>query len=231
MTNVIYAIGDVHGEADRLARLHTYIYEHHALDHGDTPLTLVHLGDYVDRGPDSCKVIDYLLEFDPPMETRLVNLKGNHEEMMLDAIARDQHSEVWLSNGGDKAMESYAAAGYKEVPQAHIEWLEGLPNFYRDEASKMIFVHAGIDVRIWPDVRNEVNLWSRSPRFFKTECWDNPELDGWRIVHGHTPTDDFYPDVAGDPPRRINLDTGACFGGRLTAAKFAPGEEVRFFYS
>ena len=231
MPDVIYAIGDIHGEADRLARLHGYIYERHAFEHGDAPLTLVHLGDYVDRGPDSYKVIEYLATLKTPPNAKVINLKGNHEEMMLDAIVHNRHSEMWLSNGGDKAMESYSAAGYQQVPQAHIDWLEALPSLYRDEAARLIFVHAGIDVRIWPEVRDEVHLWSRSPRFFKTDCWDNPALDGWRIVHGHTPTDDFYPEVAGDPPRRINLDTGACFGGRLTAAKFAPGKEVSFLYS
>ena len=231
MQSIIYAIGDVHGEADRLKQLHQYILEHHAFAHEGAPLTLVHLGDYVDRGPNSCRLIKYLMEFSLQPEIKTVNLKGNHEEMMLDAISRHQHGEVWLSNGGDTTMQSYTEAGHDHVPQTHIDWLENLPSFYQDNEAKLIFVHAGIDVTIWPEVREEVHLWSRSPRFFRTENWNNPALEGWRVVHGHTPTDDFYPDVSGDPPRRINLDTGACYGGRLTAAKFAPGEEVRFFYS
>ena len=97
MPDVIYAIGDIHGEADRLARLHGYIYEQHAFEHGDAPLTLVHLGDYVDRGPDSYKVIEYLATLKTPPNAKVINLKGNHEEMMLDAIVHNRHSEVWLS--------------------------------------------------------------------------------------------------------------------------------------
>lgn len=231
MTGVIYAIGDIHGEADRLKRLHRQIYKRHEFEHGDRPMTLVHLGDYVDRGPDSYGVIEYLRTLQLPQHVRIVNLKGNHEEMMLDAVVRDIHHEMWLSNGGDKAVESYTAAGHKQVPQAHVAWLEALSSLYLADEEKLIFVHAGIDVLIWPEVREEVHLWTRSPRFFKTDCWKNTALEGWRVVHGHTPTDDFYPEMEGEPARRINLDTGACYGGRLTAAKFEPGETVTFLYS
>lgn len=231
MGSVVYAIGDIHGEAERLQRLHRHIFERHADEHGDAPLTLVHLGDYVDRGPDSCGVIEYLANFHPPIATDIVNLKGNHEEMMLEAVEEGKHGEMWLSNGGDKTMESYTAAGYSGVPQAHLDWLSALPSYYRSDDDKLIFVHAGIDVTIWPDVREEVHLWTRSSRFFESERWNNTALDGWRIVHGHTPTEDFFPEQDGEPARRINLDTGACFGGRLTAAKFTAGEAVSFLYS
>lgn len=231
MQPVIYAVGDVHGEADRLERLHEHIFEHHALVHSNIPMVLVHLGDYVDRGPDSCRVIDYLKSLKGPKGARIISLKGNHEAMMLDALKRGKNRNVWLTNGGDATMESYQAEGYDTVPDAHLDWLNSLPDLHVEKSPKLIFVHAGIDVLAWPERREDVHLWTRSPKFFKTEQWTNPALEGWSVIHGHTPTDDFYPETAGASARRINLDTGACFGGRLTAAKFYFETDVKFIYS
>ena len=67
---------------------------------------------------------------------------------------------------------------------------------------------------------------TRSRAFFNTDAWpDRDELYDILVVHGHTPTDDFEPD---QQDQRINVDTGACFGGPLTAAVLAPGEHPRF---
>ena len=121
MQPVIYAVGDIHGEADRLKRLHNHIFEHHALAHTDTPLIIVHLGDYVDRGPDSCHVIDYLQALQGPEGAQIINLKGNHEAMMLDALLRNESKTMWLNNGGDATMESYQSAGYDTVPDSHLD--------------------------------------------------------------------------------------------------------------
>ena len=185
----------------------------------------------MDRGPDSCHVIDYLQALQGPEGAQIINLKGNHEAMMLDALLRNESKTMWLNNGGDATMESYQSAGYDTVPDSHLDWLSRLPNLHVEQSSKLIFVHAGIDVLAWPTLREDVHLWTRSPRFFKTEQWTNPALDGWTVIHGHTPTDDFYPETVGTSARRINLDTGACFGGRLTAAKLHPQTDVEFLYA
>jgi len=226
----LYAIGDVHGEAIRLGHLHEAIFETHKLMHGDAPLTLVHLGDYVDRGPDSFGVIETLQKLEASDRCALVNLRGNHEQMMLDAVNSDNDYDFWLSNGGTETLKSYAAAGFQSVPDAHLEWLADLPTLHIAEAERLIFVHAGIDISIWPQTRSDVHLWTRSKRFFNAQNWDNPELENWCVVHGHTPTDGFHPETEGTPARRINLDTGAVYGGPLTAAKFSPGQPPRFLY-
>ena len=231
MNEVIYAIGDIHGEKDMLRQLHLNIFDHHLALHGREQFILIHLGDYVDRGPDSCGVINYLLNLSAPNGAQIINLMGNHEAIMLAALKCDSDREFWMSNGGDETIRSYNDAGHNAVPQDHIDWLEALPDLYCHDAAKLIFVHAGIDVMYWPETHKAAHLWTRSASFFETNMWDNPSLDGWAVVHGHTPTADFYPDVLGSPPRRINLDTGACYGGRLTAAKFVKSEKVRFFYS
>ena len=231
MQPIFYAIGDIHGEAERLKRLHRYIFERHSVEHSGLPLTIIHLGDYVDRGPESYNVLDYLLNWEPPDGVTAINLKGNHEQMMLAAADNAEDKQFWLSNGGADTVKSYKAAGYEDVPDTHLNWLRDLPHLHVDNQAKLIFVHAGIDVSIWPEQREDVHLWTRSPRFFAAEQWVNPALEGWCVIHGHTPTDDFFPERSGTPERRINVDTGACFGGRLTAAKVAPGQSPRFIYA
>ena len=220
---LICAIGDIHGEAGRLDVLHAAIFEHHRLLHPDVHLTLVHLGDYVDRGPDSYAVIETLMRLEERGDLTSICLKGNHEQMMLDALERGEQGGMWMRSGGEETMDSYYRRDLSEVPKAHRNWLKALPVHHILEDRKLLFVHAGIAPGRWPELDDEIGLWTRSRRFFDVTLWDNPALDGWTVVHGHTPTPDFRADVQGDPPRRINIDTGAVYGGQLTAVLLAPG--------
>lgn len=235
LTRVYCAIGDVHGEAERLSRLHEAVFDHWRLLYGGLDLTLVHLGDYVDRGPDSCGVIDRIRAVEREgAETgrfEVVSLAGNHEQMMIAALdGGTSEQEHWIVNGGGATLDSYEAAGRAPIDLSHVAWLKSLPSLHwvRDEG--LIFVHAGIHPEDFPNDRPEVHLWTRSRRFFQSEEWANPQLDGQTVVHGHTPTDDHAPDISADA-RRINIDTGAVYGGRLTAAIFAPGQPVRFLHT
>lgn len=232
-TTIIYAVGDVHGEAKRLKLLHHLIFERHATMFKNQPMQIVHLGDYVDRGENSAEVIDLLIALDNRSGVNNICLRGNHEAMMLDGLTNTTSTSYsyWLENGGEQTMESYRMRGHLSVPQDHITWLTGLPSLHVEHERKLIFVHAGIDPRDYPGDRDEIYLWTRSPRFFDVASWRNSELDGWTVVHGHTPTKDFFPDDQAAAARRINIDTGAVFGGRLTAAIFAPGEKVGFIYA
>ena len=230
---IIYAIGDVHGEAERLRQLHQYIFERHAISFEAAPIRIVHLGDYIDRGPDSFGVISEIIALRERGDCEVINLKGNHEQMLLNAV--DAKSEVsmsiWLENGGKETLESYHQRGHDSISQQHLDWIRELPTLFSDKGSKTVFVHAGVDVAAFPHCSENVRLWTRSPSFFDADGWDNPQLSGWRVVHGHTPTDDYFPEVAGDKKSRINLDTGAVFGGRLTAGVFAPGQPPKFMYA
>lgn len=226
---VIYAIGDVHGELSRLNQLHALIVDRHKYLYPDLSMHLVHLGDYVDRGPDSAGVISRLIELEARPEITCTNLLGNHEEMMLDAL--DDHDGTqhafWVQNGGDATLESYNGS----VPLAHSDWLKTCPRLHVEEDAHLIFVHAGINPDVYPNDPEATYLWTRSKRFFRAGEWANPALYGWTVVHGHTPTETFFPDTEAGKARRINIDTGAVYGGRLTAAVFAPGEDVRFMYA
>ncbi len=234
-----YAIGDVHGMAKSLVALHALIREDHKRIGGKA--TVIHLGDYVDRGPDSRQVIELAMGLEKQAEKTknlaVFSLLGNHEQMMLDAFddvdgTADEH---WKMNGGAEALKSYARVTNTTpmddwrttIDAAHADWLRALPTLLVDEKRKLVFVHAGIDPLTYPDCKDEIRIWTRSPRFFNADRWpDRPELEGLRVIHGHTPTPDFAPYA---DHRRVNVDTGCVYGGPLTCVVLAPGEQqVRY---
>ena len=230
---VYYAIGDIHGEIEKLKRLYEFIAEDAARH--TAPTMLVHLGDMVDRGPDSRGVIELIMAMEAA--TSCASIMGNHEELMLTAYRRPDTAGLyhWANSGGDETIASYRAANgdvddwRDAIDAAHLSWLRALPLQLHDQTRNILFVHAGIDPRRYPNCSDEVKLWTRSPSFFNPNLWpDRPELAGLTVIHGHTPTDNFEPDAQRN---RINIDTGACYGGPLTAVVLAPGEAPRFLRS
>lgn len=210
----IYAIGDIHGCIDQLMALHKAI----ARDLADRPVAeavLVHLGDYVDRGPDSQAVVALLAEGPPIPGLPTVNLMGNHEFMMLDALASGQKeaADLWMSNGGADTLHSWGvprlakqADWAARIPPAHLTFLRDLDLMHQE--GPYLLVHAGIrpGVRLRQQARQDL-LWIREP--FLSSKGDL----GVVVVHGHTPTRE--PVVR---PNRIGVDTGAVMGGVLTCA-------------
>jgi len=233
MERLVYAIGDVHGEADRLRLLHERILTDIARQ--GAPALVMHLGDLVDRGPDSRAALAAAIELEqsPPSGVEARSLLGNHEAMMLTACAPGASRNAfaqWNLNGGDETIRSYGGdprGDWRDrIDPAHLDWLRGLPTLRLERACKLAFVHAGIDPHAFPECDPQVHLWTRNQRFMNSAAWPaRPELEGWTVVHGHTPTDAPVPDVG---PHRVNLDTGAVFGGPLSCGVFAPDEEVRF---
>lgn len=225
-----YAIGDVHGEIGKLDRL-LEIIRGDAYECGGV-YKIVFLGDLLDRGFDSRDVVARALEVTASGEA--IVLRGNHEELMLTAHEKWDTIGVhfWASNGGDETIASYkrtngACGDWRDaIDREHLNWLRALPVTFHDQARKLVFVHAGIDPKVFPACSDEVRMWTRSEKFYDPGRWpDRPELEGILVVHGHTPTRDFKPHAH---PRRINVDTGACFGGPLTCAVLAPAQRPRF---
>jgi len=228
-----YAIGDVHGEIEKLEALLASIRDD-ARRIGVAPTT-VFLGDMIDRGPDSRAVVERALRLCEAGEA--LAIKGNHEELMLHAFGNEESIGIyhWATNGGDETMMSYMLAnGQKDdwreaIDDHHLRWLDALPVMIRDEPRGLVFVHGGIDPATFPNCSDEVKMWTRSQKFFRTNIWPKrDELRDILVVHGHTPTEDFEPD---HQPRRINVDTGACFGGPLTAVVLAPAAPPRFLHA
>lgn len=211
----IYAIGDVHGCDERLAVLHEAIVADLADRRIAHPL-LIHLGDYIDRGPHSAGVLDRLTR---PIARApgltVANLIGNHEDMLLRALASNKRTDAqqWLANGGGETLASWGlswrdrpsvwAAG---IPPAQLGLLRGLGVAHR--IGGYVFVHAGLrpKVELRAQTRDDM-LWIREPFLsFKGEMQAV-------AVHGHTPA--HQPEVR---PHRIGIDTGAVLGGHLTCA-------------
>jgi len=200
-----YAIGDIHGALHKLQRLVARC-EQHA---GGRARNYVFLGDYIDRGPDSAGVLRFLREMQT-MRRDAVLLMGNHEAMLLAVIDGAADPALWLGQGGAMTLRSYGVAQASELPRTDVDWLRTLPLLHDD--GRRLFVHAGVDPRLPLDAQDEYDLlWIREPFLFDERDY------GRLIVHGHTPLATGVPDLRAN---RLNLDTGAVFGGPLTAAVF-----------
>ncbi len=214
----VYAVGDIHGCIEQLRALHQAI-AHDLAERPTADAVLIHVGDYVDRGPDSAAVVGLLAAGPPIKDLPTVNLMGNHEHMMLDALSSGQAeaAELWLGNGGADTLFSWGVP--RQVKQT--EWAARIPRphrlFLRDlvlmhRRGPYLFVHAGIrpGVPLRLQVRQDL-LWIREP--FLSAKGDLGDEPGMVVVHGHTPVKS--PVVR---PNRIGIDTGAVMGGMLTCA-------------
>jgi len=205
-----FAIGDVHGH---LALLLDLLGQIDGLAAGE-PHRIVCLGDYIDRGPDSAGVVRFLRDLQAERgREAVVCLKGNHEDMLLRARRGDPIGWAWLDNGGYECLTSFGVDSAADIAESVVDWIEACPSFFEDD--RRYYVHAGLDPdRGRHDQRDEDRLWIRS-RFL-----DRNHDFGRFVVHGHTPQENGLPDLH---PYRVNLDTGAAYGGPLTAAVFAEG--------
>lgn len=178
-------------------------------------VTVIHLGDLVDRGEDSAGVVAMAMAGPPIRDATHVTLMGNHERLMLDAVlhADVEAADVWRRNGGDAALASWnvpqraRVQEWKElIPRETLDFLATRPLSHR--IGDTLFVHAGIRPGLPPERQSPHDLlWIREPFL----SW--PEPLPVRVVHGHTPV--RAPEIR---PHRIGIDTGAVMGGRLTCA-------------
>jgi serine/threonine protein phosphatase 1 len=225
--HVVYAVGDIHGRADLLALLLDQIKADAAASVGAKKKTLVFVGDYIDRGPESRCVVDLLLGALPTgFDTHF--LKGNHEEMMFEFLEDPSSLGYWLGNGGAATLESYGVdvtglrrdaakpeawrdAFLSALPEQHRRFFESLE--LTASFGDYLFVHAGIRPGVPLKAQNPQDLlWIRG-EFLRSE-----EDFGKVVVHGHTPKD--APEIRAN---RIGIDTGAFFSNRLTALRLQEG--------
>ncbi len=208
---MIYAIGDIHGRSDLLAFLLTEIESHAA----GRPARIIFLGDYIDRGPDSAGVVRMVRELASARAGLVHCLMGNHEQMLLLALEDSAARACWLDNGGTTTLESFKAADAADLPADVIRWFRRLPTFHED--AKRYFVHAGLDpASPLNDQTDADRLWIREPFISADHDF------GKHVVHGHTPVRSIVgaAPMPDEREHRTNIDTGAVFGGALTAAVF-----------
>jgi serine/threonine protein phosphatase 1 len=224
----IYALSDIHGCADLLeSAFHSIDID---LERGKIERVLhVFLGDYIDRGLDSRRTLDLLIE--RARRDNTVFLKGNHEDVLLGFLQDPTRLHDWRQFGGLQTLISYglrpslnpngseqldlARAFAAALPPDHRRFLEGLkPSF---SCGDYFFVHAGVRPGVALDKQEEEDLlWIRDE--FLTSQADFGKF----IIHGHTPVRE--PDLR---PHRLNIDTGAYATGRLTLLRIE-GAELKF---
>ncbi len=239
----LYAIGDIHGHFTELMGLHQRL-----LDDGMNPERdhLVFLGDYVDGGPRTRRVLEQLIAWDEQYP-HWVFLKGNHEDLMLDALVYGGRKYgdyyLWWNQGGRETAMSYLpedATAYERaimqhdefISTSHLEWLNTRPLMH--ETEQFLFVHAGFQ----PGYRlngqsEETMLWIRGAFYNRRYNFGKP------VVFGHTPFDEpqvFRDDRPGHETEivAIGIDTMFHDVGRLTAARLdpaAPHVAPRFLFS
>lgn len=204
-----FAIGDIHGCIGALSTLLDYV----APGSDDT---LVTLGDYVDRGPDSRAVLDFVIGLGAMCKHS--PLRGNHEIMMLDARQKDSWLRPWLQYGGDATLRSYSpspggAGSFDDVPSSHIDFLENrLLSYY--ECDSHFFVHANADAKVSLDKQSDATLYWRK--------YGNPErhCSGKIMVCGHSAQRSGLPLNNG---HSVCIDTWAHGGGWLSCLEVDSG--------
>jgi serine/threonine protein phosphatase 1 len=215
----LYVFGDIHGRFDLLERLSSKVRQD--FERSRPPRAVeIYLGDYIDRGPDSRDVIEWLIT-SPPLAGERICLMGNHEDLLLSALNDLSEMPNWLFNGAAETIGSYlveegvAARDFASLEDIRLSFISAFPVSHREFISALrrkiifggyFFVHAGIrpgrplDQQVPDDL-----IWIREP--FLSSDADFGKL----VVHGHTPVS--RPDIR---PNRINIDTGAVFSDCLT---------------
>ena len=213
----VYAVGDIHGRDDLFAALIEAIEDDIAAS-DPAEVTVILLGDLVDRGPDSAGVIKRARKWQKRRNVRI--LFGNHEEMFVKSFTSKDTLRHFLRHGGKDTLLSYGI-GKRELTQSSIAeaqalMAEAVPQKDRDFLESFedmvamgdyLFVHAGIDPGVPLDEQDV-----RSLRWIREPFLSHEESHGCMVVHGHTITDG--PD---ETKNRIGVDTGAYASGRLTA--------------
>jgi serine/threonine protein phosphatase 1 len=222
---VLYAVGDIHGEREMLEELLAALPR----KPGDR---FVFVGDYVDRGPDPRGVVDTLIRF--AAEHPCVFLLGNHESMFLDFLGWRGPAwfggDAFLVNGGDRTLASYgyfdlevASPERFELPPGHADFYRGL-RLYHVEAG-YAFVHAGVgrEALQLSDPAEALRRATPEDLLWDRVSTEAPHELGVTVVYGHTPSPDLA--VRWNRPFSIGIDTGAVYGGNLTALRL-PDEKL-----
>ncbi len=203
----LLAIGDIHGCYTALAALSERVQ----FSRDDQ---LVTLGDYVDRGPNSRAVVDWLIA--RHAAGGLVALRGNHDLMMLAARDSPAQAALWLDYGGDATLASYTSdrdGGFDAVPAEHWQFLEhACVDFF--ETQSHIFVHATLDPLLPLDEQTSASL------FWEKLIDPEPHCSGKTLICGHTAQKSGRPRNYG---HTICLDTWVYGDGWLTCLEVASG--------
>ena len=226
----IYAVGDIHGRFDLLCQMLDLISDDRLL-HTKEKHLVIFLGDYIDRGSDSYRVIEKLSS-QTMNEAEIICLKGNHEAWLLHFLTNPEIGFYWFQYGGLDTLKSYGVqlthSSHKQadftkirdglilnLPKNHLNFLKSLSYFYI--SGNYLFVHAGINPGVQL-IKQKVEdlIWIRGQFTGSNVSHDH------LVVHGHTICDE--PEIKHN---RIGIDTGAYYSDTLTCVVLAGSE--RYF--
>ena len=205
---MLYAIADIHGRFDLLSALYTTILEDIKDVDDPSGAQIIFLGDYVDRGPQSKEVLDFLMGLKDDDHTKHVFLFGNHEDLMCLSYHGDKSAfRCWSTNGGEQTLASfgitvpYYTSAMDRALKPYVEWMESLSFYYT--VHDYVFCHSGslrFDFDIPLEAQKNTLTWGRvEPGAYKN-------YSKW-VIHGHTPTWDV-PEIEF---HRVNMDTGGWY--------------------
>jgi len=210
-----WVIPDIHGCVRTIQTLIENQIKPNKNDH------LIFIGDYIDRGPDSKGVIDYIMQLQKN-DYNITALLGNHEDYCIRAYEEDikhkgflgfrSKSKVqkeWEVHGGIQTMESFDADSPKDIPLEYIDWMRGLPHYI--EVDDFIIVHAGMNFKNEDPFSDKHSMiWIRD---FKV---DQSKIGGKKVIHGHVPVNLEFIDLSIKSPdyKFIDLDNGIYFDDR-----------------
>ena len=224
----VYAIGDIHGRLDLLVALMAEITNDAAKFEDGRKVKLVFLGDYIDRGEQSREVLDALSRMATLKSSRLVFLRGNHEDALRYFLYAPTEGAEWFDFGGLQTLASFGIQppqlrhGKRDLFRVRTELANAISDYENlfdamvnsHRSGDVIFTHAGVDP--------SKTLEEQSPR---TLLWGHSEaqrpnpMPGFRVVHGHYDADNVV-----SHPGRICVDTGAYYSGHLSAVRLDKSE-------
>lgn len=194
--NRVFIVGDIHGCSKTFRKLLLEKIEIRITD------KIYCLGDYVDRGPDSKGVIDFILQL-REQGYRIHTLRGNHEQMMLTSEKNKSSKDLWRMNGGDKTLESFTIDSIHQLASKYLSFLRRTK--YYIKTKDFILVHAGLNCFARDLFANkDILLWIRDLRV------DPNKLGGRIVIHGHSPMNRDY--ILSQPfEGSFNLDGGCVY--------------------
>ncbi|MDQ0268468.1 metallophosphoesterase family protein [Cytobacillus purgationiresistens] len=230
-----FVISDIHGEVTRL----TNLMQNWNVDE----MLLIIVGDLIDRGENSLKVVQKMMDLKAEFGDQVIILKGNHEDMLLKYLSEpliNNNALRYFRNGGDTTAIEFSGdsnimeASYEEIARkmgtrrAEVDFLQGLSLYY--EFGDVLFIHAGIDPALedWRKTNPYQMVWIRN-------IWNQENKTDKIIVFGHTPTQELYEDKRNEiwisPCRSyINIDGGSVYGGQLNGMVINNSGEILHTY-
>ncbi|GGK88509.1 metallophosphoesterase family protein [Rufibacter glacialis] len=194
-----YAISDIHGCLATFRQMVEEVIKLQPQDH------LYLLGDYINKGPDSKGVLDYIFSLQR-QGFQLTCLRGNHDQLLLDAIDLGEHT-VWLpEEDKQKTLQNFGVSHFKDIPSAYISFIRSLPLLV--VLDDYVLVHAGLDFTLANPLLTSNHLLLNTKRMSPTRA----KLGHRKLIHGHLPVSEASIKQAVSKNKlAFNIDAGCVY--------------------